>query len=98
LLFPVTYRFFNCGLIESGDLAPNLTLTALFDRSGNIPATLTPAIPTQDQPVIPTTELPTTTPSEVPTTAPTPFPDKHCRSAHAGGQAARRHPDESGIP
>jgi len=58
---------------EPGDLAPNLTLTALFDTSGNIPATLTPAIPTQDQPVIPTTEPPTTTPSEVPTTAPTPI-------------------------
>ncbi len=59
---------------EPVDLAPNLTLTALFDTSGNIPATITPASPTEDQPILPASESPTMMPSEAPTTAPTPFP------------------------
>jgi len=41
---------------EPGDIAPNLTLTALFDTSGNIPATITPMSPAQQQTDVPTLE------------------------------------------
>ena len=55
---------------------PNLTLTALFDTSHNIPATITPA-PTE-APALPTVALPTNTEvptaTLVPTLAPTPVP------------------------
>ncbi len=55
---------------------PNLTLTALFDTSHNIPATITPA--PSEAPVLPTVALPTNTEvptaTLVPTLAPTPVP------------------------
>jgi len=59
---------------EPGDIAPNLTLTALFDTSMNIPPTLTPEMPTAEQENSPTT-APTSAPTAVPQTeAPTAEP------------------------
>ena len=63
---------------EPGDIAPNLTLTALFDTSMNIPPTVTPAQPTAAQENPPTT-APTTAPTaglqtEVPTIEPSLVP------------------------
>lgn len=49
--------------------APNLTLTALFEIIEQIPATVTPAAPTQQS-----TEVPTTAPTLAPTTLPTTLP------------------------
>ena len=55
-------------------VTPNLTLTALFDTSHNIPATITPAVNPTDMPVLPTVPVPTNTPLPTNTVAPTVAP------------------------
>ena len=58
---------------QPAEVTPNLTLTALFDTSHNIPATVTPpSIQTATQPVLPTVPSPTVVPptsTSVPATA-----------------------------
>jgi len=58
---------------DPGELAPNLTLTALFDTSMNIPPTVTPALPTAAQggepTALPSTDVPVATATSVPPTA-----------------------------
>ncbi len=57
------------------NVPPNLTLTALFDTSMNIPLTVTPALPTAEGLTPPTAtvaEIPTLAPSYTPTTNPFP--------------------------
>jgi hypothetical protein len=59
-------------------VTPNLTLTALFDTSHNIPATITPAVNATDIPALPTVPVPTNTQvptaTLIPTVAPTAVP------------------------
>ena len=74
-------------------VTPNLTLTALFDTSHNIPATITPA-PATDVPALPTvaptnTEAPTAT--LVPTLAPTPVPPTPEPMIRPGGSFAAKY-------
>lgn len=57
------------------NIPPNLTLTALFDTSMNIPPTVTPALPTAEAVLPPTTTvavIPTQAPSDAPTSNPIP--------------------------
>ena len=57
------------------NIPPNLTLTALFDTSMNIPPTVTPGMPTAEVVTPPTAtaaEIPTLWPSPTPTTNPIP--------------------------
>jgi len=72
-----------CGLANSGGNAntavtPNMTLTALFDTSKNIPATITPiyiVVNNTPEPVVVTdTAVPTNTTAPTSTTAPTLLP------------------------
>ena len=56
---------------ESENVPPNLTLTALFDTSMNIPPTVTPAAPTAIQENTPTTAAVTEVPTEAATDVPT---------------------------
>jgi hypothetical protein len=61
--------------VPDAQLTPNLTLTALFDTSHNIPATITPQLISTEIPplptvnILPTVSLPTNTPIVVPPTA-----------------------------
>lgn len=80
---------------DPGEIAPNLTLTALFDTSMNIPPTLTPAMPTAAPPadvpgVTPTSAPPTDAPGEVATTAPTPLPTSTTVSATSTPEVRQR--------
>ncbi len=82
LMLVLVFALASCNLpfTNSGNTnvqtTPNLTLTALFDTSHNIPATITPA-PTE-APALPTVAVPTNTEvptaTLVPTLAPTPVP------------------------
>lgn len=56
------------------NVPPNLTLTALFDTSMNIPPTVTPAAPTAVQENTPTTAAVTELPTEAATDVPTVLP------------------------
>jgi hypothetical protein len=66
---------------------PNLTLTALFDTSHNIPATITPA--PSEAPALPTVAIPTNTEvptaTQVPTLVPTPVPPTPAPMIRPGG-------------
>ncbi len=55
---------------DPGEISPNLTLTALFDTSMNIPPTVTPAMPTAPQENAPTALPPTGAPGETATSVP----------------------------
>ena len=59
--------------VPAGEQTPNATLTALFDTSHAIPATITPPVIVTSAPVLPTVDLSTatTSPTETATTAPT---------------------------
>lgn len=65
--------FFNAPEEPDG-IAPNLTLTALFDTSMNIPPTITPVLPTANIELPPTAIPATSVPTEVQTLEPTPAP------------------------
>lgn len=88
---------------DPGEIAPNLTLTALFDTSMNIPPTVTPALPTAPQESTPTevplTEAPGVTATSVPATdvpvntstnAPTQLPTNTAVSATSTPEVRQR--------
>ena len=82
LVLAFTVTSCNLPFIHTDDpivqVTPNLTLTALFDTSHNIPATITPAVNSTEVPALPTVPVPTNTqvPTNtlVPTVAPTAVP------------------------
>lgn len=74
LLSSCNLPFFGGNDVDE-NIPPNLTLTALFDTSMNIPPTVTPALPTAEGVTPPTAtvaEIPTLAPSDTPTTNPFP--------------------------
>lgn len=97
LLASCNFPLFNSPQ-DPGVITPNLTLTALFDTSMNIPATVTPAVPTQGQSgevtAVSVTGSPsqalTEVPGQVPTLTPLPLPTSTTLSASPTAEVRQR--------